>query len=72
MANKPLVIKCRLTVPAGDDDRLFKIYTKITGGEFTITNKSDLYPLRDDKTKANFYLDLLIWDMEDPNNGHSK
>ncbi len=66
MINKPLVIKCRLTVPT-DDETLLKIYTKITNGQFTVTQKSDLYPLREDSSKANFYLDLLIWDMEAPN-----
>ena len=67
MANeqsKPLVLKCRLTVPA-DDKKLFDIYVAFTNGNFTVLNKSDLYPTRDHPDLSNFYLDLLMWDIEE-------
>lgn len=61
---KPLVIKCRLTVPE-DDKKLFDIYSAFTNGRFTVINKSDLYPTRDGQALGNFYLDLLMWGLEE-------
>jgi hypothetical protein len=61
---KPLVIKCRVTLPKGLD--LLSFYRRFTEGKFTVLQKGDLVPKRDG-TGDNFYMDLFIWPDEGSN-----
>lgn len=68
-AEKPLVVKCRVTLPRGVD--LFSFYSRFADGKFTVLRKGDLVPRRDG-TGDNFYMDVFIWPEENKEGSSTK